>query len=463
MDFRTVHMLSVRSRMSNAWRLLSLAASVVIVSEASADGIDLYLEACRNRGDNPAVIQSLRADLEASIVTEPPSREQIEKRLEHLRQGMTEDITRFEKAGNTVMAERFKAQLAKIEEWATPQILAQARRRLRVHVLYRRSPETGNDQYLFTMRRFVSDKDAWSEPVVGLREIRHGANVKGISFESDVRVAVFDKGAFTVGIRDVRQFGRIQGQPALMTTASFIVRSDPPVLDLSEEKIARFKEEAASLSRKHPDVHSYQIKGSLPFEGSRVWIIESERDENGSPVLLQRIWIDAARGAICPLVELFYQNGRTAQRWESSNYIKVEESGLWYPQRHEYTEFDESGAMKLQETYQIDPGSVQINFNPDASQFAFSLPEGCSVIDARTATHKTYKPDRAVMVSLESLADDIQSLPVVVDAKGHPETPVSTSTFHWWLIGFNALVICILAVNAVQRYYYSKGCSTRAR
>jgi len=409
------------------------------------DGIDLYVEACRHRGDNPAVIQSVSLELEARILTEPPSDEQVQKKTEEVKQGIREMMKRNE--NNENLMDHLKLTLERVnDDLVSAQLQAQASKRLKVHVLFRLSPE-GHSQYRQTLRQFDAEKNDWTEPLESIRERDSRASLKGLYFEPRDHTAIVNAGAFNVGIGDVRQFGRIQGSLAQKATFAFVDPAHPETLDFSEKNIKRFKAEVKTVAKANQNVTPFRIMREEPFEGSMVQVVETNRRENGREISMQRVWIDPSRGYISPLVELFYEDGRTAQKWESSGYFQEVNSGLWYPQRHVYKQFGNDGTQIRMETYVMNAESLTLNNNPPSEAFTVELPANLLILDTRTDPHKRYRSSKPVNISLERLSEDIAALP---PDEERAVTPASRVILHsnqrWlWVMGANLMVLAIVA------------------
>jgi hypothetical protein len=429
---------------------------VAICSSAPADdGIDLFLKACRNRGDNPAVIRSAKVELEAEILTNRPTETDVAKRTEQVKQSIHEQMER--QKDNEWMVKRLRSALEQADEFVRPQVLAQASKRLRVRVLFRASPETEHPQYRLSLQQYDVASDKWSESVQGIRENGTRGPVQGMYFDRRDGAAIVSAGAFNVGIRDVRTFGRIQGAPALMATIAFVDPSNPGSLDFSDDKIQRFKADVEAAT-KGKNVQPFRLVREEPFEDSIAYVVETSRVDGGKTIPMQRVWIDRSRDYICPLVENFAESGRLALKWESSGYFLHEPSGLWYPARHVYTEFEEDGTShRRRETYEIDRSSVALNHNPSSAEFSVDLPAGCSVVDVRTEPHKKYKTAAALSLSLDNLSETISALPPEIEPPVSATAPLTSRSRTVLYVVINLLFLALVAVGLWYRHRVKRG------
>lgn len=429
---------------------------VTICSSAPADdGIELFLKACRNRGDNPAVIQSASVELEAEILTHPPTEADVARRSEQVKQSIREQMERDK--DNEWMVKRLKSALEHADEIVRPQVLAQASKRLRVRVLFRASPETEQPQYRLSLQQYDAASDKWPEAVQAIRENGTRGPLQGMYFDRRDGAAIVSAGAFNVGIRDVRTFGRIQGAPALMATIAFVDPSNPGSLDFSDDKIQRFKADVEAAT-KGKSVQPFQLVREEPFEDSIAYVVETSRVAGGKTIPMQRVWIDPSRDYICPLVENFAESGRLALKWDSSGYFLHEPSGLWYPARHVYTEFEEDGTShRRRETYEIDRSSVALNHNPSSAEFTVDLPAGCSVVDARTEPHKKYKTAAALSLSLDNLSETISALPPENEPPVSTTAPLTSRSRTVLYVVINLLFLALVAVGLWYRRRVKRG------
>jgi hypothetical protein len=436
----------------------------------AADGLDDYLQACANRGDNPAVIHSLSVTYEVDILEQPEGYdEEVAKRLKNQKDTLLQAVKDHGPGGpheNAFMAERLKKSLETFDEWAPPQIHAQFNKRLKIEALYRWQPDEAHSQYRLTLFRYDKTIEKWEEPIKVIRELKSGGTpkenyVKGMYFDTPIRTATVEQGAFNVGTRDVRQFGRLEGAPADMTTAAFADKSKPGTLDFSPEKMDAYKKNVMNVLGNNRNVRAYLISREEEFEGSTVHVIETTRDEQGTVIPIQRVKIDPSRGYICPLIEIYNQAGQIALKWESSGYFLHKNSGLWFPEKYSYIEYDESGAKpRRSESYRITPDSVAINQKMTDDDFAVVLPPDCVVLDVRRQPHRRYKTIGEKSISLASLTDDLSSLGLMEDTgqpvklnKPMPFIPNPRRMAWWLLVIGNAFFI--IAVLLVIKYIHS--------
>lgn len=427
---------------------------------AADDGLDHFLQACAHRGDNPAVIRSLSMKFECEIHDQPVNAavEKAKRKAVH-RESLLRAIEAHEPGGpqeNPWMAERLKKNLENFDDWATPQIEAQFRKRLKIELLDRWLPDERRFQHRMTLLRYDAAHDRWDEPLEGIRELDSsvggvGKYVKGMYFELSNQLAVVDRGAFTTGTRDARQFGRLEGPIADMTTAAFADNSQPGALDFGPARMQEFKRNVAHVLGINKNMRAFQVTGEESFEQSTVYVIETMREDRGVVIPMQRVKIDPNRGYICPLIEIYNQQGQVALKWESSGYFLDEESGIWFPEKYSHVAFDETGTVaRRSETYQIERGSVQANRQLRDDDFAVTLPPDCTVMDVRREPRTNYKTKGVTRITLASLTDDLSSLGLIVDTTNVglvqpvPFLPIRRTVVGWSLVAVNAFIIAAM-------------------
>jgi hypothetical protein len=86
---------------------------------------------------------------------------------------------------------------------------------------------------------------------------------------------------------------------------------------------------------------------------------------------MQRYWIDASRGYVCPLIQFYDNSGKLTEEWKSSDYFLHEKSGLWFPVQYTHTEFvAEMGEIREQRRCQLDRETLRINQPVADAEFA---------------------------------------------------------------------------------------------
>jgi len=131
-----------------------------------------------------------------------------------------------------------------------------------------------------------------------------------------------------------------------------------------------------------------QIIEERNFENGNVFVVSIPNRKNetlrqigfGKTI----IWIDPAKGYVCPLIEEYYGdegNEVLLYRYEASDYFLDENSGLWFPSRAKTTQFDTIDPQKIdsETVYEILVSQTKLNIPISDEEFSFAIKKGGDV------------------------------------------------------------------------------------
>jgi hypothetical protein len=403
----------------NAFRVTTLAASVLLglgvalsagcveVRGEEQSGADLFIEACRHQGLNPVQLRSGYAEFEVEIRTPPLTELEIQKKVDeevelmrkHMANAVNDVGRRHVEQAIRDTPARIRSRNLGIE-------------RSRSKVLFR-----GNDRSEGYRRHEILRFDPVTTTWSGKPEVlvQRGMNERGgsVMWDPQARHAMVLDTVWSS--EEFQAFGRLQGEPSRVATALILQGSNPSDFRFTPQGIASFTSTVAQMER-GGTIAAYRLVGEERYDGDAVAkVVESRKKSAGKEQVLQRYWIDPARGCICPLIELYDDSGRVTERWKSSDYILHEPSGLWFPALHVHTTFKPQTELFAEErTYRFDPRVLLINQAVGDADFAVDLPTGARVLDARNQAQVSYKATKPVTLSLGNGDLDLKSIPGLV-------------------------------------------------
>jgi hypothetical protein len=409
-------------------------------------GVDLFVEACRNQGLSPVQIQSLVAEYELEIKTQPLTEQEIEKQVEAqipiLRKQMALAVN---DAGRRLLEEAIRDLPARIRSGNL------GISRSRTKILFRENGN-GDGWRRQEVLRFDAAANKWKDkPDVLLQSALDGGD--NVVWQAQGNLAMVMDTPWSW--EEIRGFGRIQGPPYRFATVGFLAGTDPRKFEFSSQAITLFKSKIAEFEA-GGQIAACRLTGDQKYDGDAVAkVVESSKSIGGTERVNQRYWIDPARGYVCPLVELHGETGQLGERWKSSDYFRNEPSGLWFPSVHVHTRFDpESGRLVEERTYRLSPRSLRVNQPISDAEFAVKLPSRASVLDARGSKRVQYEVTQSTTLSLAQGSLDLASMPglhlvssvAAEGAKGRSLLGEWISALSWkhWLAAANSLILLAL-------------------
>jgi arsenate reductase-like glutaredoxin family protein len=153
-------------------------------------GVDLFIEACRWQGLNPAMIRTGYAEFEMEVTTRPPSDAEIQKEIDEVRESFRKMIAKQSK--NQKEQSRLQDALKTIPDAVRSQRTGS--RRSRVRVLF-----DGND-VTFGKRRselikFSPAVKKWNQPLIALRRGLTKEGEDNVLWDASASLATVSKDA----------------------------------------------------------------------------------------------------------------------------------------------------------------------------------------------------------------------------------------------------------------------------
>jgi len=442
----------------NAFRVTTLAASVLLglgvalsagcveVRGEEQSGADLFIEACRHQGLDPVQVRSGYAEFEVEIRTPPLTELEIQKNVDeevdlmrkHMANAVTDVGRRHVEQAIRDTPARIRSRNLGIE-------------RSRSKVLFR-----GNDRSEGYRRHEILRFDPVTTTWSGKPEVlvQRGMNERGgsVMWDPQARHAMVLDTVWSS--EEFQAFGRLQGEPSRVATALLLHGSNPSEFRFTPQGIASFMSNVAQMVR-GGTIAAYRLVGEERYDGDAVaQIVESRKKTAGKDQVLQRYWIDPARGYVCPFIELYDDSGRVTERWKSSDYFLHEPSGLWFPALHVHTTLKPKTDLFAEErTYRLNRRALLINQAVGDADFAVELPTGARVLDARGQAQVSYKATKPLTLSLGRGDLDLQSIPGLVplstsrkDARGRSLRLgwIGSALKQHWLAVANSVILAAL-------------------
>jgi len=346
--------------------LMSIVRIPIVATERFPDGADLFIEAVRYRWDNHTLVHSMSYVAEQTYRVSSLSVEEIEKKADDIEKQLREATKHWPNAHLWIDGTR-EAMCEQLQN----SVLS------RFSVKYS-APSFSRKLLSLHIERLEEDSQKWEmetnvieASVVGEKSTSEGA----IFFPQSRSADINDIGSYMEALLN---FGRLKGPSALFALAIFLQDTNIEKYEFSEKNIAKFKEEREKQIQAG-QAKTLQTVGTVMYDDdANAYIVESSI--NGK--VIERYWIDVARGYVCPLIQYYDVNSKLLAEYKSREYFLHGKSGLWFPQVYEEMTADRDGKQEFKE-YRINKTSVDINFPVTDDEFAIEIPDGTTVIDAR--------------------------------------------------------------------------------
>ncbi|NQT13207.1 MAG: DUF1573 domain-containing protein [Planctomycetes bacterium] len=353
-------------------------------------GIDLFVELLRYQGRNPDLIRSGYAEFDMRQSGGGPSATEIEEHVSRTVGALRESLKTEQDPGK-------RASIEDAIETIPPSIRSTMKswdkRRIRYRVLFDGNSRNGKSRVSSEVYDFTLEE--WEKPTVVVREDATLADGNNVMFDSASKQAVVTNTNYMV-IR-FQDFGRMAGPQAQAFTAMLLRDSDSEEFVFSDEAVDRFRATMAELERMGSG-QAFVVAEKRDFEGSLVYVLENRLPND---TVVQRTWVDVARGYLCPLMEYYTPKGVLTRKARSSEYFLHEPSGLYFPRLHQEQEFDAvTGDLVKTLDYEFDTSSFRLNHLVSPDEFSVDLPAGTGVLDERNPDReRSYQASKPVVLS----------------------------------------------------------------
>ncbi len=295
-----------------------------------AEGISAYnlvIKAVQARGDNRSLLKTGRAEI-AATVNRRVREADIDKQVDdHHRQ-----LAEVRRQESNVETQKILDRLLSddgLAEYREKLIERNGSARFAYYVAFDANQEPFSR--VSRLQKFDPRRQKFVQLTEDVLQWDQIANGRAIKYDVPARLVRIGTGRRE--LVEFERFGRFQGGLAknlsnLLVTSGANERVSPKaaLLDMLRDKVTSG---AVPVCR---------TTGSESFEGEEVTVVEWGL-LNGEPGT--RVWIDDRRGFVTPLIEEFGAGGVLRKRYVSSGYVRVAASDLWYPAKHEESNFDE--------------------------------------------------------------------------------------------------------------------------
>lgn len=161
------------------------------------------------------------------------------------------------------------------------------------------------------------------------------------------------------------------------------------LLKHSDEKFV-FSEKGKQAVVDYMKEHNWQfvLAGTANYDDiQQATVLEIRKGD----IVVERYWIDPARGYICPLIQCFDDQGKLELERKASKYFLHEKSGLWYPEVFEEMNMWSPITGKITRKFILNKSTFQLNQPVSDEEFAIDIPEKMSVYDSRNGKGRTMK------------------------------------------------------------------------
>jgi len=423
-----------------------LALAVVEPGQQPRSGIDLMIEALHSQGLNPALIRSGYAEIEMVARASPPSQESIQKEADAIAENL-------KRAYANVTDKKAKASVERAIR-SLPGTLTNMKteRRSRFRILFDGNDFSGRRK--FSVSNFNSETKQWDKPVEALRRYAGKGGGENVMWQTSATLATISNK--DLALPEFQEFGRVCGPASRMLTAALLKGTDPSAFDFPAENVELVKKQFTEISRQTGGT-LYELAGQVQYDGGAMAYVVENRSKGR---VVQRYWLDASRGHICPLIQYIDESDQVTAEWKSSDYFLHDESGLWFPAKHIYTQY-QSGTNRIAEQieYTIERNTFKLNQPVALDEFAIEIPANAHILDTRSGRQVRYRTNEPITLSFIQGGLDLsrKNVTLIADMDTHKKTPgVLSLRLPWFLIA-NVLVILVIASLLLARRYRTIG------
>jgi hypothetical protein len=404
--------------------------------------LDLLLNALRNQGRNPTLIQRGEFVWEEREQSQGVPEAEIQANIANARSFLEDQVR-----GSASPSERkhWEDQLRILEP--STRASAAPRTFVSLNELYF---EGNNPRTIFIQ----TSEDVGDSPG-HRRSIKHLA-VSGPEAKRTSVLNPANGGSVTIGLTwgwtQVECFGRPRGSVSLLVSGLLSSQGgDPSRIEFAEASVEQLKKYLHAVDQTHGRLFVPHVVGSQQFEGAEMFIVQCGQPQAGGRGKEEsarnlRMGIVPEKGYVCPFEEE-YVDGRLVVRFEAADY-RLESDRFWFPRRCKDTYFDESGQVRQQTEYAIK--KVAINEKATPRPFAVPVGEGDSIADFRGGDGRSavasYKATTAQNLVLREDGSVDLSSPGLRRMKVLAGRRWAMPSFSWksWLAVVNGLVLLAL-------------------
>jgi len=430
---------------------LTVANSVLVFADDEA--FNLFVEACRHSGHNPAEISTFQAELKVVVQKVYP-----DSFVEYFKQ---------ERAKEPLLgrSEEEKQRSKRAREGALEEMFSGEPKTFFVKASLRNSAAAlGLED---TLAQAIEEKLDTKQPFlfqIGSTIRKHsddGTDVTIVGEEAKVGVLQFEHSTIIEGPSPRNSMvhhlgGRARSIITAWALETLLVRDDFGNFIISDASSAAFKKECEKYG-----VTFTLSKESVKYEGDYSASV-LEIYENGECV--EQLWIDPHRGYICPREKRFDStDGSVKDEIVSENFMLDEYSQKWFPQKVTH-----SAWMKVKQNVsthysevRVMPGTLILNKPIPDSVFSLTVPKGMQVDDLRRddndkITFFANQPGKLDLTTVaEKSLDDLEWL--TPREVRQPESPYEITHAKWsWMRILCLLTGIILILWGLIRYFFFK-------
>lgn len=431
-----------------------LGFGLILGPSASADesGFTLLVDTLRNSGRNPAVVHSGRITVHVHLIRQPPTEAEFRKELEQYKDQLKERLSLFssdpvnrkltQQALDNAEVDYQKSQKESDDNISNYEIVFQ-----------------GVDPFVDVKQRITSTDPKGGAVREGLLAIggRHNPSTNTFLRQTPTWSTIDVDHSYMV--EPFNEFGRARGTTLQFLTVMLLLGT-PNNSDyhFNPETI----EKTRVLLTRVGATSGWRVVGKREFEGGTASVLEiapaAGARSTFSRIGVNRtlVWVDPARGYICPRIEE-YSGERPSRVYESSGFFLDRNSGLWWPRLHTDTVYDaESGATKETKIYTMTPERTALNVPVGDEDFTFHATPKMKVCDKQGGSDVVYQVVKAASLRLKDGAFDLANNPALVPERDilgglFPFQPGRRRTSWIWILALNAGGVGLIAALVYRR------------
>ena len=238
------------------------------------------------------------------------------------------------------------------------------------------------------------------------------------------------------GIDHIFEFGRLRGARATLMTAVLLIGTDMKVsrdYQFNTDVLQKLVQLNREWQKTSPD-RGIRFVGTTRLEGADVSIVQASwasGPQASQSLGKLKVWIDPARGYICPRIEEHSGEG-LAHLYVSKEYFLDQNSGLWWPHIHTDTEYSPTGEVQAETTYEMTPSATALNPPVDSKEFALSVKKGVAILDRRNGKAVAYRAENDMNLELNKGEIDLGGINLLKQVPLHQPRVISALASDSW-------------------------------